>query len=369
VRSKTPNKAVPVGGALPGGLRPDRRLAAQVLHPVRYPALYEVPVLAVGDRTITFPAHPDAEQDGVYGIIARAGYGQTSRVLRRTRRAVVRDLVRQDGDLRAGEGVTISVYGFVLNPRHAHGLLYEDVSIDGPLGAMPAWLLPGGDRWALVVHGRGSSRSESLRILPALHAAGLTVLVCTYRNDEEAPPAPDGRYHLGASEWEDVAAAARFALAAGARELVLVGLSMGGLLALRFARLAPEAEAAVGVVLDSPLLDWRATLTATARRRRIPAPMARLVLRELERQIDVSLDDLDETRHARALRIPALVFHGSADPTVPVATSRRLRTARPDRVSLVELPGVGHVRTWNHDPIAYSGAVTRFLAGLEKTGN
>jgi len=355
---------VPAGGTLPGGLRPDTRLAAQVLHPVRYPALYEVPVLDVGNRTITFAAHPDAEQDGVYGIVARAGYGQTSRVLRCTREAVVRNLVRRDGDLHAGEGVTVSVYGFVLNPRHAHGLPYEDVVVDGPLGAMPAWLLPGGDRWALVVHGRGSSRSEALRILPALHAAGLTALVTTYRNDEDAPPSSDGRYHLGATEWEDVAAAARFALAAGARELVLVGLSMGGLLALRFARLAPEGDAVVGAVLDSPLLDWHATLAATARRRRIPAPLTMLVLRQLERQIDVSLDDLDETRHARALRIPALVFHGSADATVPVATSRRLRAARPDRVTLVELPGVGHVRAWNHDPIAYSGAVVRFLARL-----
>jgi hypothetical protein len=336
---------------------------------VRYPALYEVPVLDVGERTITFAAHPDAQQDGVYGIVARAGFGQTSRVLARTRRGVVRDLVRRNGELSAGEDVTISVYGFVLNPRHAHGFDYEDVLVDGPLGSMPAWLLPGGDRWAIVVHGRGSSRSESLRILPALQAAGLTVLVCTYRNDEEAPPAPDGRYHLGATEWEDVAAAARFALGSGARELVMVGLSMGGLLALRFARVAPEGEAVVGAVLDSPLLDWRITLAAAARRRRIPGPMSRLVLRQLETQIDVDLDDLDETRHARSLRMPVLAFHGSADPTVPISGSRRLRSARPDRVKLVELPGVGHVRGWNHDPIAYSGTVVRFLAALGKPGN
>ena len=358
---------MPAGGALPGGLRPDARLAAQVLHPVRYPALYEVPLLEVGDRTVTFGAHPDAEQDGVYGIIGHEGYGQTSRVLGRTASTVVRDLVRRDGDLQPGEGVTITVYGFVLNPLHAHGLPYEDVVVEGALGPMPAWLVPGGDRWALVVHGRGSSRSEALRIIPALHAAGLTVLVCTYRNDEEAPPAPDGRYHLGATEWEDVAAAARFAIAAGAKDLVLVGLSMGGLLALRLARLAPEADAVVGAVLDSPLLDWQVVLSAAARRRRIPAPLGRLVLRQLERQIDVDLADLDETRHARSLRIPVLVFHGSADPTVPVVTSRRLRAGSPDRVSLVELPGVAHVRAWNHDPIAYSGAVMRFLDGLQKT--
>lgn len=339
-----------------------------MLHPVRYPALYEVPLLDVGGGTITFAAHPDAEQDGVYAVIGHDGYGQTSRVLERTRDTVVRDLVRQDGDLRPGEGVTISVYGFVLNPRHAHGLPYEDVVVDGPLGGLPAWLLPGGDRWAIVVHGRGSSRSESLRILPALQAAGLTVLVCTYRNDEEAPPSPDGRYHLGATEWEDVAAAARFALAAGARELVLVGLSMGGLLALRFARMAPEAEAVVGAVLDSPLLDWRATLAATARRRRIPGPMARLVLHQLQRQIGVSLDDLDESRQGPALRMPVLVVHGSDDPTVPIATSRRLRAAAPDRVTLVELPGVGHVRGWNTDPIAYSGSVVRFLSSLGNPG-
>ena len=360
---------MPVGGALPGGLRPDRRLAAQVLHPVRYPAHYDVPVLAVDDSTITFAPHPDAFQEGVYGIIVREGFGQTSRVLRSSPEGVVRDLVRRQGRLVAGEGVTVTVYAFVRDSLHAHGLPFENVDVDGPLGSMPAWLLPGGSTWAVVVHGRGSSRQESLRILPALQAAGLTVLVSTYRNDEEAPPSPDGRYHLGATEWMDVAAAARFALASGAKQLVLVGISMGGLLALRFARLAPEGEAVVGAVLDAPLLDWRATLAAAARRRRIPAPLARLVRRQLEREIDVSLADLDETSHARALRMPALVFHGSADPTVPVETSRRLRAARPDLVSLVELPGVGHVRAWNHDPIAYAGEVTRFLAALGNPGN
>jgi hypothetical protein len=55
---------------------------------------------------------------------------------------------------------------------------------------------------------RGASRTEALRILPALAASGATTMVISYRNDLGAPAARDGSYHLGATEWQDLAAAA-----------------------------------------------------------------------------------------------------------------------------------------------------------------
>jgi len=62
--------------------------------------------------------------------------------------------------------------------------------------------------------------------------------------------------------------------------------------------------------------------------------------------------------------MPALVFHGTADRTVPIATSRELAKEEPDRVTLVETEGVQHVRSWNADPEAYAAAVKTFVKGL-----
>ena len=101
---------------------------------------------------------------------------------------------------------------------------------------MPAWLLEprqANGRWAVLVHGRAARREECLRALPALLRLGFTCLVVTYRNDPTAPPAPDGRYNLGLSEWRDVESALEYAAAAGASGVVLGGWSMGGAVVLQ----------------------------------------------------------------------------------------------------------------------------------------
>ncbi len=58
-------------------------------------------------------------------------------------------------------------------------------------------------------------------------------LVPSYRNDEGVPPGPDGRYALGLSERRDVEAALRYAVDHGAREVLLMGWSMGGAIVLQ----------------------------------------------------------------------------------------------------------------------------------------
>ena len=78
-------------------------------------------------------------------------------------------------------------------------------------------------------------------MLGVLHRLGLTVLLATYRNDAGAPASPDGYYHLGATEWEDVEAVVAHAVAEGAEDVVLVASSMGAVLACRFLLRSPLA--------------------------------------------------------------------------------------------------------------------------------
>ena len=124
--------------------------------------------------------------------------------------------------------------GYRGDPEQAFGLPFQSVSVDTPGGPAPAWLIPPAANAApdgsaaIFVHGIGGAREDGYPYLRALHEAGLPVLLITYRNDPEAPRAPDGLRLFGLTEWEDLDAAALWLQARGARKIVLVGASMGG---------------------------------------------------------------------------------------------------------------------------------------------
>lgn len=146
------------------------------------------------------------------------------------------------------------------------------IAVPGELGAMPAWLIPGKrDVWAIVVHGINANRQDDLRIAPALHQAELPTLLITYREDAGAPPSPDGKHHMGLTEWRDLQSAALYALSHGAKKLVLVGYSMGGAIVTQFMERSPLSPRVAGLVLDAPALDWRAILSFNATELGLPS--------------------------------------------------------------------------------------------------
>jgi fermentation-respiration switch protein FrsA (DUF1100 family) len=251
----------------------------------------------------------------------------------------------------------------------ARDLPFDDVEVPGPLGDYPAWFVPAdsdvrGDVWVVMVHGRGGSRREALRVLPALHARGHPQLVVTYRNDVGAPASPDGYNHLGDTEWEDVAAAIRYALDRGARRVVLFGWSMGGAVTGALLDRSPEAAAVAAVIWDAPLVDWHATLRQQARNRRLPPGLSPLASLVASRRIGIDFDRFDLRRHPPTVRPPTLVVHSTGDTAVPASASRALVAAAPELswpMRYLEVPDVEHTASWNADPAAYERAVTSFL--------
>jgi uncharacterized protein len=338
-----------------------RYYARQLLEPVRFRPAYDLEVLALAGGTVTLPRTEDLARDGVWGIEWPDGYAQAGRLVGEQAASVTRELMPIEGELRVGERVSSSVYAYPPDPARAHGMEFSEVGVASALGDLPAWQIEGGDSWTIFVHGRGATREEGLRILPSLVASGCTALVVTYRNDEGAPPAPDGLYHLGACEWLDLQAAVDHAHRRGARRLVLVGSSMGGAIVGRFMRDSPDAACVAGVILDAPVLDWNVVVEQAARRRGVPRPVMVLGRRAAERRIGERLASFDQVAGAGDLAVPVLLLHGADDRTVPVGPSRALATARPDLVTLVEVAGAGHAQAWNRDPASYDRHVRAFL--------
>ncbi|MFD3680268.1 alpha/beta hydrolase family protein [Streptomyces sp. NPDC058613] len=279
---------------------------------------------------------------------------------------VVRRLVAvTHGSLDPGTRVTLTPQVHLGNPRTALGLDYADVDVPGELGALPAWFVPAArDTWVITVHGLGSGREHPMVVMPLLHRHQLPVLDLAYRGDLGAPAPPDGLGHLGESEWRDLDAAIRYALRYGARRVVLHGWSTGAAMALRAAERSALADRISGLVLDSPVLDWRATLRALAAARRIPAAVLPLAVRAAESRAGLSADRRPPGADPGALRVPVLVFHGPDDTLASWEPSRRLAAARPDLVTLHTVAGAGHGAMWNADPARYEEALRRFLTPL-----
>lgn len=319
-------------------------------------------VLRVAGDVVTLAGSRLARQPGVWGLRTADALARIGPVLADRRTEVDRPVT--GGDRPVPGPAALDVGPFDPDPA-ARGVAFTEVAVPTPLGPAPAWHVPaGGDTWVVAVHGRGGTRRESLRILPALHALDLPVLVASYRNDGEAPASPDRRDHLGNSEWIDVAAAVRFARDAGARRIVLYGWSMGGAVTGAYLDRGAHAADVAAVVWDAPLVDWRATLRLQARNRRLPPGLTPLATSITSRRIGIDFDRFDLRRRPPAVRPPTLLVHTDADTAVPVQASRDLAAAAPSLdwpLRYVEVPDLEHTAAWNADPSAYEDLVSHFL--------
>ncbi|MFF3857627.1 alpha/beta hydrolase family protein [Streptomyces sp. NPDC002209] len=306
---------------------------------------------------------------GTYGLAAPGVHAVVGPVLEGAAPGpdtVVRRLLAvTHGSLEPGTRVALTPQVHAGNPRTALGLDHADVDIPGELGGLPAWFVPAArDTWVITVHGLGAGREHPMVVMPFLHRQRMPVLDLGYRGDLGAPASPDGLGHLGESEWRDVDAAVRYALRYGARRVVLHGWSTGAAMALHAVERSALADRISGLVLDSPVLDWHATLRALVAARRTPAPLVPLAVRAAEGSAGLRAEGRGAGADPAALRVPVLIFHGPDDTLAPWEPSRRLAAARPDLVTLKTVREAPHGAMWNADPAGYEEALRRFLTPL-----
>ncbi|AYY12867.1 alpha/beta fold hydrolase [Actinobacteria bacterium YIM 96077] len=330
------------------------------------PAEYPVEVLDVTGDTVTLTG-TDADQPGLVGLEWNSGYARLGPEIARSGNRVIRPLVPFPDVPEAGTKARVDGYAFpseLATFRTVSTLDATEVHFPGPLGAYPATYVPGErDRWVIHVHGRGGNRAEAYRLVPAIHQLGYPQLSISYRNDDDAPSDSDGEYGLGWTESEDLAAAVAHARERGARDVVLVGYSMGGAVVGNYLRVHGETGIA-GLIYDSPVLSWADVLAHESANRNLPGFAAHVASAVVRVRTGIDLGAMDQIRNADDASVPVLLFHGSADPTVPARSSDEYAAARPDIVTYIRPAGVGHVRSWNHDTDAYDAAVTDFLSSL-----
>ena len=312
---------------------------------------------------------------GVYNLWVETGdwVRVSDEVLDRGSDQIARVVTDPADDFLPSAGDRFSWSGiYFANPADA-GLSAREIPINTPAGAASACLIAGqgdGSTWAIHIHGLGSSRAGTLRGAQVAAEMGYTSLVISYRNDSEGPRFGTGRSMLGFTEAEDAEAAVGYAIQNGAQRIVLFGWSMGAAIALRVASRARERGVIVGLILDSPVLNWIDVIKANCARSSLPAVTGHLAtpwltLDPLARMVGlpgaIPLGEFDWVHRAEELNVPMLILHGTRDDSVPISVSEALRHRRPDLVEL-ETFDSGHTLAWNSDPSRWRSAVSGWLA-------
>nr|WP_312856806.1 alpha/beta fold hydrolase [Arthrobacter mobilis] len=354
--------------------------ARQVLTPARVRP-QDLAILAVtgsgAEREIILPATAETTAPGVYSVYfdGGAGHARVGEVTSYSprERTVQRKVERvYSGDLsRAVRGWW---GGSAYPDPAAAGLPSEEVRIAVEGGEAPAWLVPAehdGRTWAIMVHGRGATRTEGLRAVPAARRLGLASLLISYRNDGEAPHAPDRRYGLGMTEWRDVEAAIGFALARGAEDVVLFGWSMGAAVSLQAADQSVYRDRIRALVLDAPVINWIDVLAYQARLNRIPETVGRFsqwlisnragrLLTGLAAPVDLKM--MDWVSRSDHLAVPTLILHSELDDFVPYGPSAELAERNPELVTFERFSSPGHTKEWNVEPERWERVVAGWLS-------
>lgn len=326
-------------------------------------------VHATAAGQVTLTRDLAALRPGRYGLVGNGFHALVGPVLSDAAHSadtVVRRLERVTyGTLAPGDRAWLTPALHAGDPGTALGLDHTGLDVPGELGPLPVWFVPGArDTWVIAVHGLGTTREHALNVLELLYRHRLPVLVPAYRGDPGAPRSPDRLNHLGETEWRDLDAVLRHAVQSGARKVILYGWSSGATMALRTAARSEMREHVAGLVLDSPVLNWEATLRALAAAHRTPGPLLPLAVRAAQGRTGLYGDRRPRTVHRDRVGVPTQIIHGPDDRLAPYRFSRALAAAQPNTITLHTVTGAPHAAMWNAEPKAYEETLRRFLTPL-----
>ena len=244
------------------------------------------------------------------------------------------------------------------------GLRYETRRFRNENGAaLEAWFVPGKDeRWIVAMfHGYAASKSSLLSAARAFHQLSYTTLLVDFYGSGGSSGSGTT---IGVEEADDVAATVEFIRRRWPeRQIILYGVSMGGAAVLR-------SIAANGVSPDAVIIEATFDSLLNTGKNRFQAvglpgsPFAELLLFWGSMQNGYNMFSHNPADYARAVRQPALIFHGEQDDRATLEQARRIALAMGARSKFVSYAGVSHRPIVDARPAEWAREVASFLEGI-----
>lgn len=253
------------------------------------------------------------------------------------------------------------------NPAE-YGLAYESVEFPSADGiTLRGWFIPSENASQTIIfaHGYESNRLQpsvpALELARTLVNAGFNALLFDLRASGES----DGdTTTLGYHEVKDVYGAVQWLKRQRpdqARQLGLIGFSMGAVTAILAAANEPAIEA---VIADSPFSDLRSYLKTN-----MPIwtglpnfPFTWMIMTLLPPVIDLDVDAVSPQAVMPRLTQPVLLIHTDQDNVIPASESQILAAAgNPARTQLWLVPSTRHVGAREVNPDVYDARVVEFF--------
>ncbi len=353
------------------------RFSEAILKPEPYSLMPEFKIIEYKDNEVSLPQPPNKKQfantkaRGEYLLIWQNGMGRLGDIVEENATTLKRKLELVEGEFPSmGEDARMDSFVFRRNPKKDHDINFEELFLEGPVAKLQSWWIKQDKTKAvLLLHGRRRGQIiETQRALPTIHALGYSTLALSYRNHSESDSSPDGFYHYAETEWQDAKVGLEFLATQGIKEVVVYGFSMGGAVTLELLKQWQKNDLGEGlpwlkaIILDAPLIDPRSVFQFGVNRMGFPLAdvLTKGSLLLARWRSGIIWEKLDQRTFAAQIKLPVLLFMGTADSTIPVNIVDEFAAAVPT-IDYVRLNDVEHVEAWNVNPAAYGLKVTEFL--------
>jgi pimeloyl-ACP methyl ester carboxylesterase len=240
--------------------------------------------------------------------------------------------------------VAVNSYAVDQDPS-SRGLEFADIDIESDGVVLAGWWIPAKKPIAelIFVHGAGSNRISayvgSLDFYATLNELGISVIAMDLRNHGNSP-VTDARLHMGATEWADVVAAARWLDKSQPTALprFVLGASMGGSTVIRALH---QGLHVTGTILLDPQLGMLDSLMHGAKVvTGLPAPFFVLAAQAAIWQYDLPTGSNSPLAQAASLQQPILLLQDWDDPVTRFQYAETLADQNP-HVQLKKVPYIG----------------------------
>ena len=331
-------------------------------------------------------------EDGIYGVLGENGSAVVSSILSLEGDIITREILQINGELKIGERVSSSSLLKIENgkysilgtndyegidesgkytPKSVSDTDYEYIEYESDLGMFPAYLTSEGETGVVIfVHGfRGAFERDFTAMLraPDFENLGYRSMIISYRNDANAPKDPSGLYQYGVTEWIDLDNAIKYVEQnINPDRIVLWGTSGGGGPVTSWLQNNPDSKRVDGIIFEAPVISfWESVeVNGKARYPFIPELFFPYIKLFTEIRYGVDFDTMDFRDALVMSEVPVLLFHGDDDEWVPVDMSDYIAENRRTNFTYIRMSNVGHVTSWNADPVRYIFEIEKFLKSL-----